>query len=159
MDVDCGDCSEFVQYAQRHFGDLLARHGFRSVQCTSRRDGRECKWMVESGRCRMLFTLSDNQEDVSLGKVDASFPADVAFRLNGEVGWYNALWLIEFKAGKQLMKRKLINEFVEGKRVYFEWLTPLVHERFDELVAMFDRQAELTWRDDLVRMLEARKPG
>jgi len=158
MDVDCGDCTDFVAYAQRHFSDLLARHEFRSVQCKSQRDGRECMWMVESSRCRMLFTLGDNQEDISMGRVDTPFPGDNAFRLNGEVGWYNVLWLIEFKAGKQLLNRRLINKFMEDKRAYFQWLSPLLEKWFEDLIAMFAGHEPPTWHDDFVGMREARKP-
>jgi len=158
MEVDCGDCTDFVEHVQRHFADLLARHEFRSVQCSSRRDGRECKWMVESSRCRMLFTLSDNQDDVSMGKVDTPFPDDVALRLNGEVGWYNTLWLIELKAGKQLLTRRLIDQILERKLVYFSWMSPLLEKWMPELIAMFDGQEVLAWHDDLIRMLEKRKP-
>lgn len=158
INVDCGDCNEFAEYAQRHLGDLLSRYGFRSVQCESDRGGRECVWMLESEHCRMLFTLSDNEENCSLGRVETPFPGMISFLLNGEIGWYGTLFLIEFKTGKELLNLKLVNEFVEGKRVYFEWLSPLLEKWMEELIAMFDGREELTWHEDFVRMLETRKP-
>lgn len=156
MAVDCGDCNDFVENIQRHLGDLLSRYDFHSVQCDSQRDGRECVWMLESERCLLLFTLMDGAQDCSMGKLDTPFPGNVSFFLNGEIGWYNTLWLIELRAGKQLLTRRLIDDLWEGKLVYFEWLSPMLEEWMDELIAMFDDQEELTWHDDLVRMLEAR---
>ena len=158
MVVDCGDCNHFVETVQRHLGDLISRYGFRSVQCESDRDGRECVWMLESERCRLLFTLMDGAEDCSLGRVDTPFPGKISFFLNGEIGWYNTQFLIEFKTGKELLNRKLVSQFKEGKRAYFEWLSPLLEKWMAELIAMFDGQEELIWHDDLARMLEKHKP-
>jgi hypothetical protein len=157
--VSCGDCDFFVDKVQRHLGDLLARYEFRSVQCEADRGGRECTWMLESHRCRLLFTLSDGAEDCSIGKVDTPFPGKVSFYLNGELGWYNTLWLIELRAGKQLLTRKLIKRLWQGELEYLAWLAPLLEQWMPELIGMFDLQAELTWHDDLLRMLEGRKPG
>lgn len=157
MDVDCGDCDYFVENVQRHLGDLLSQHGFRSVQCQAERGGRECTWMLESDRCRLLFTLADGAEACSIGKLDTAFPGNISYYLNGEIGWYNALWLIEFKTGKQLLTRKLINKLWEGKLVYFEWLSPMLEKWMPELISMFESD-QITWHDDLIKMLEAREP-
>ena len=156
--VDCGDCSDFVESVHRHLGHLISRYGFRPVRCESERGGRECMWMLESDRCRLLFTLSDGAEDCSLGKVETRFPDWISFLLNGEIGWYNTRFLIELKTGKELLNRKLVNEFREGKRTYFEWISPLLEKWMPELIAMFDGHEELTWHGDLERMLEKRKP-
>lgn len=157
--LDCGDCTRFVESAAGELQSVLDRYQFRSVDCDAQRDGRECVWMLESDRCRMLVTLSDGQEDCSLGAADADFPPNVMLKLNGELGWYNALHLIQFKSGKQLMTRKLIKQFVERKRSYFEWLAPLLEQWMDELIPMFEAGGGDSWRDDYLAMLERMKPA
>jgi hypothetical protein len=84
--------------------------------------------MLESKRCRLLFTLMDGAQDCSMGRLDTPFPGMVSFFLNGEIGWYNTLFLIELKTGKALLNRRLVNEFVEGKRAYFEMVCPVAGE-------------------------------
>lgn len=155
--VECGDCSDFVEHAQRYLGELLSSYGFESVRCEAERGGRECMWMLESRRCRMLISLSDGEQDCSLGKSDTSFPDWTSFYLNGERGWYNTRFLIELKTGKELLNRKLVNQIVEGEQVYFEWLAALLEQWMPELIAMFD-DSELSWHGELVHMLEQRKP-
>lgn len=159
IQVDCGDCNDFVENVQRHLGDLLTQYDFHSIECDSQRDGRECVWMVESDRCRLLFTLMDGAQDCSIGRLTTPFPGNVSFYLNGELGWYNTLWLIELKTGKQLLTRRLINDLWEGKFEYFEWLSPMLAQWMDALINMFIGKGELTWHADLVRMLEKRQPG
>ncbi len=158
INVDCGDCNDFVENIQRDLGDLLSRYDFHSVQCDSQRGGRECVWMLESERCRLLFTLSDGEDACSLGTVDTAFPGNESFLRNGEIGWYDTLWLIEFRTGKQLLDLKLINEFVAGKRVYFEWLSPLLDEWVVKLFGMFAGDGQLAWHDDFLQVRESRKP-
>ncbi len=156
MDVDCGDCQDFVDHVEQALGGLISKYGFHSVECASDLGGRECRWMLESERCRMLFTLMDGAEACSLGRLDTPSPGMISFYLNGEVGWYNALWLIELKQGKQLLTRKLINRMWEGKLDYFEWLAPMLKTHLDELIEMFSGEGEFAWHDDLVEMLEKR---
>jgi len=158
MAVGCGDCVAFVESVQRHLGDLLSRYDFGSVQCEADRGGRECRWMLESKRCRLLFTLMDGAQDCSMGRLDTPFPGMVSFFLNGEIGWYNTLFLIELKTGKALLNRSLVNEFVEGERAYFEWFAPLLEKWMAELIPLFDGQGQPVWHDDLVGMLKERKP-
>ncbi|HKY84026.1 MAG TPA: hypothetical protein VJ160_04280 [Anaerolineales bacterium] len=156
--VECGDCGDFVGIVQRYLGDLLKQHGFHSLHCEADRGGRECWWMLESDRCRLLFTLMDGAQDCSMGRLDTPFPGKVSLLLNGEGGWYNTRFLIELKTGQELLNRKLVNEFIEGKRAYFEWLSPLLEKWLAELVPLFEGNEEPVWHDDFARMLEERKP-
>jgi hypothetical protein len=154
MDIECGDCSDFVELTEKRFGDLLERHGFRPVRCTSDRGGRECLLLLESDSSRMLFVRSDGADNCTLGSLQAEFP-EGGLHEEGESGWYHVISLIEFKTGKKLLTRRQMDRFFEGKGDYFTWQAELLSENADMLFGLFREGQEQTWRDEFLQYYQA----
>jgi hypothetical protein len=154
MNIECGDCSDFVELTERTFGKILDQFGFHPVQCESDHDGRECLLMAESERCRLLFVRSDGSDNCGLGSLGAEFPAG-GFDSHADTGWYHVVTLLEFKSGKRLLTRRLLDKFLEGKESYFAWQADLLSKNVESLFDLFREGDEATWKDEFFRISKA----
>jgi hypothetical protein len=143
--ANCGDCNSFGEYVLRYHRSLLERHGFTFVQCSAEREGRECVVMYAAQRCKLLFVLSDGAEACAIGAADLPFPVEGWLGTDGDGGWYSVIGLIEFVSDKKLLTRQLIDEFLGGERVYFEWESALLGKWIDRLSDMFEPSNLHTW--------------
>jgi hypothetical protein len=150
MNIECGDCSDFVELTERRFGELLDRHGFRPVKCSSDRDGRECLLMLESDTGRLLFVRSDGADNCVLGSLEAEFP-ETGLHEEGESGWYHVISLLQFKTGKKLLTRRRMDKFFEGKGDYFTWQAELFSANAEMLFGLFRGGIEQTWRGEFLQ--------
>ncbi len=157
MSVDCGDCNSFRAYAERYYHPLLSRYGFRLAECAAAHGGRECALLYRSDRCQLLLTLSDGSDDCLLGGLEQPFPGTNSLRSNGEQGWYHVVALIEWKSGKKLLTSRLLDEFRDGKRVYFSWESQLVAQWADQLFDLFAPGKPREWHEDFARFARARR--
>lgn len=158
MNIECGDCRDFVELTERHFGGLLKRYGFRPVRCSSERGGRECLFMHESDTLRLLSMRSDGAETCELGSSDAPFPEAGLFSA-GEDGWYNVITLLGFRTGKKLLTRRRLDKFLDRKEDYFAWQADLLSKNAETLFEMFSQGNERTWRDDFLQYSKALSKG
>lgn len=158
MDMECGDCSDFVEQTEKLYGEMLAQHGFRPVRCTSERGGRECLLLLESDVLRLLFVRSDGAETCELGSLGAQFPEGGLYS-QGDSGWYNVISLLEFKTGKKLLTQRRLDKFLEGKDDYFAWQAELLSENADMLFELFRAENEVTWRDEFRNYYQALVKG
>ncbi len=158
MEIECGDCSEFVELTERNYGKILNRYGFRPLECSSERGGRECLLMVESDSCRLLFVRSDGVETCELGSADAEFPA-AGLDVHGDSGWYHIVELLEYKTGKKLLTRRRIAKFSENKADYFTWQAELLSENAEMLFDLFREGREQAWKDEFLQHLRALLEG
>jgi len=154
MDIECGDCNDFVELTERQFGGILDHHGFRPIRCTSEHDGRECILLFESRNNRLLFVRSDGADSCALGSLDAEFP-ESGIHGQGENGWYHVVALLEFRSGKKLLTRRRLNKFLEGKDDYFLWQANLLADNADELFGLFSSGNEATWRNGFMQYYRA----
>jgi len=154
MNIECGDCSDFVKLTGRRFGGILERYGIRPVRCWSERHGRECLLMLESESSRLLFERSDGSENCTLGSLEAEFP-ESGLHGQGESGWYHVVSLLEFKTGRKLLTRRRMDGFFEGKGDYFTWQAELLTKNADMLFGLFRGGNERTWRDEFLRYYRA----
>lgn len=154
MNIECGDCSDFVDLTERSFGEILEQYGFQPVRCWSERGGRECLLMLESEIGRLLFERSDGSENCTLGSLEAEFPQS-GLHGQGESGWYHVVSLLEFKTGKKLLTRRRRDRFIEGKEGYFAWQAELLSQNADMLFAQFREGNEKTWREEFRKYYQA----
>jgi hypothetical protein len=154
MNIECGDCSDFVELTERHFGEILKQHGFRPVKCSSDRGGRECMLMVESDANRLLFVRSDGAETCELGSLNAALP-EAGLYGEGEHGWYHIVTMLEFRTGKKLLTRRRLNRFLERKEDHFAWQAELLTENAALLFGLFQEGNEETWRDEFTKYYQA----
>jgi hypothetical protein len=154
MNIECGDCSDFVELTEHRFGDILDRHGFRPVKCSSDRGGRECLFLVESDTSRMLFVRSDGADNCTLGSLNAEFP-EGGLHEEGESGWYHVVSLLQFKTGKKLLTRRRMDGFFEGKGDYFAWQAELLSDNAKTLFEMFSEDNEKSWKEEFLRYYRA----
>lgn len=150
MDIECGDCRDFVELTERRYGPILERYGFRPVRCSANRGGRECLLMLESENNRLLFVRSDGADNCTLGSLDAEFP-EGGLLDEGETGWYHVISLIQFKTGMKLLTRRRMDKFFEGKGDYFAWQAELLSKNTDMLFGLFREGNERTWREEFLR--------
>ncbi|MCG8352957.1 MAG: hypothetical protein MI924_34770 [Chloroflexales bacterium] len=113
--------------------------------------------MYQSTQCRLLFILSDGAEGCAIGSLEALFPEGVSLRTNGEMGWYHIVPLIEFKSGQKVFTARLLNEFRDGERIYFEWESQLMAKWIDVLIGMVAPNKQQDWHDAFVRYAQTRQ--
>jgi hypothetical protein len=151
MGVDCGRCEGFRVHAERYYRPLLDRHGFRLVDCADGHDGRECMVMYRSDRCQLLLSLFDGSDDCILGGLEQPFPGLGLRRTDGQDGWYHVVPLIEWLAGRKLLTARLLSDFRDGRRIYFEWESRIVEQWADQLFALFAPGPSRRWHDDFAK--------
>jgi len=154
MNIECGDCGDFVELTARRFGGVLERYGFQPVRCWSERHGRECLLLLESESSRLLFERSDGAENCTLGSLEAQFP-ESGLHGQGESGWYHVVSLLEFKTGKKLLARRRRNAFLDGKEDYFAWQAELLADNAEMLFGLFREGNEKSWRDEFLQYYQA----
>jgi hypothetical protein len=143
--VDCGDCNDFHAKVVRSYQPFLSRHGFEFSECSAEFYGRECVIMYTGPECKLLFVLTDGAEMTALADGQASFPPNGWDGKNGENGWFGVVSLMEFLSGRTIMTRKLVDEFVEHTRDYYEWEAALMSEWDERLLALFAPGTPPTW--------------
>jgi hypothetical protein len=158
MNIECGDCKDFVELTERSYGKILERYGFRPLKCSSEHDGRECRLMLESDRLRLLFMRSDGSETCELGSLEAEFPVG-GFDFHGDSGWYNMLTLLEFKTGKKLLTRRRLDKFRENKPEYYAWQAEVLSENAEKLFDLFRVGNEKTWKNEFLKFFKAMLKG
>jgi len=158
MEIECGDCGDFVELTDKHYGDILRLHGLLPVRCSAEHGGRECLLMLESDRLRVLFMRSDQVETCELGSLGAEFPVG-GLDVYGDSGWYNVITLLEFKGGKKLLTRRRITQFAQDKPGYFAWQAELLSKNAETLFGLFEQGREQTWKDEYLRFFKAQLKG
>ena len=154
MNIECGDCNDFVELTERNFGEILERYGFRPVKCWADRGGRECMLMVESDANRLLFVRSDGADTCELGSMEATFP-EAGLYGEGEYGWYHIVTMLEFKTGKKLLTRRRLKRILDGKENHFAWQAELLSENAEMLFELFRGGNERTWQDEFAKYYQA----
>jgi hypothetical protein len=157
MSEDCGECNGFRHNVERYYVAILNRFGFTLARCSSDYGGRECLLMYRSKQCQLLFIRSDGAEAGTIGSLEAPFPEGELLHTNGELGWYHVAPLVEFKSGKKVFTPRLLNEFRNGDRIYFEWESQLMSSWAEVLIEMFAPGKPQEWHDDFARYAQTRR--
>ena len=88
---------------------------------------------------------------------DAPFLTDQILDVDGSQGWFNLVYLLEYRANKKIMTQRVIEQFWDGSLDYHQWLAQLLAGQFEHLLAMFAPSAPATWLAEYIQFMQRQR--
>ncbi|XSG77737.1 hypothetical protein ACP8Y2_12120 [Herpetosiphon llansteffanensis] len=157
MSNDCGQCQSYISYVEQQLSSYLEFGQFRRVQCDAQNNGLECLALYHSPTCQLLIQRTDGADYCALGTFDAPFLTDQILDVDGSQGWFNLVYLLEYRANKKIMTQRVIEQFWDGSLDYHQWLSQLLAGQFEHLLAMVAPGAPATWLADYIQFMQRQR--
>jgi hypothetical protein len=159
--ADRGECDGFERRVERHFGPLLARHGFALAGRALAGSGQHlsCQLLYASGGCLVLFESGDGAEACALGATGTPPPpVGILHHLDGRDGWYEVGELVEFSTGRRLLSPRLLERMRDGRLDQLAWLAGVLGERAEALFGLFQPGRPPAWHERFLGYQLTKRP-